>query len=102
MSAGSGDDFVLQGSFERPDGSAVAGAAVHRVFLGDPPSNCGTSFDLDSAPAHTDDAGRFSLEFCQLDEVMSRSGQKAGAWRNGCYLILAASDSRTIGYSIAS
>src|SRR5438477_3422317 len=54
-------DLVIRGWFEHEDGSPVSGAAVHHVFLGDPPSNCGTYFDLEIALCHTDTTGQFRL-----------------------------------------
>jgi hypothetical protein len=40
-----GEDLILSGRFEHQDGSPIPKAAIHHVFLGDPPSNCGTCFD---------------------------------------------------------
>jgi hypothetical protein len=97
----SGDELVIRGKFEDQYGVPIGRAAVHRVFLGDPPSNCGTSFDLVQAPAHTDDAGQFRVTLSRLDERYSRQGPP-GTWRRGYFLVLAAKDARTIGHDIAS
>jgi hypothetical protein len=64
------DGMIIAGRFERPDHTPVTGAAVHAVFLGDPPANCGTALDLVRAPAHTDDAGQFRLTFPDPDEML--------------------------------
>jgi hypothetical protein len=95
------DSLVIRGTFERPDGTSVANAAVHHVFLGDPPSNCGTSFDLEEAPAHTDATGRFHLALTDLDVRYSLRGPPR-SWRRGCFALVAAKDARTVGFLVAS
>ena len=64
------DGMIVAGRFERPDHTPVTGAAVHAVFLGDPPANCGTVLDLESADVHTDDSGQFRLKFHDPDEML--------------------------------
>jgi hypothetical protein len=44
------DGMIIAGRLQRPDHTAVTGAAVHAVFLGDPPANCGTALDLRRTP----------------------------------------------------
>jgi Leucine Rich repeats (2 copies)/Leucine Rich repeat len=39
------DGMIIAGRYVRPDHAPVTGAAVHAVFLGDPPGNCGTVLD---------------------------------------------------------
>jgi hypothetical protein len=95
------DKLVITGRFEDQGGSPIAGAAIHKTFLGDPPSNLGTAFDLEDAPAHTDSAGQFRLTLSALDRALSRWGPP-GTWRRGCFLVLAVKDARTIGYTIAT
>lgn len=96
-----GDGLVIRGVFARPDGSPVCGAAVHQAFLGDPPSNLGTSFDLDEAPAFTDAAGGFRLELGRPDERLARRGPP-GCWRRGSFFVLAARGPRALSYAVAS
>jgi hypothetical protein len=99
--SGKADDLVIRGRFEHLDGTPVVGAAVHQVFLGDPPSNCGTCFDLEKAPAHTDGMGEFRLALKELDKRLAPKGLP-GCWRRGCFLILCVKDASTLGYVIAS
>src|SRR5262245_53139208 len=97
----SADRLVIRGRFIDQTGNPIAGAAVHECFLGDPPSNCGTCFDLEKAVAHTDGSGEFLITLSDLDHACSPYGPP-GVWRSGCFLVLAVRDSRTIGYVIAS
>jgi hypothetical protein len=64
------DIMIIAGRFERPDHTPVTGAAVHAVFFGDAPANCGTVLDLEGADAHTDDSGQFRLTFPDPDEML--------------------------------
>src|SRR5919112_4407417 len=93
--------LVIAGRFEGRDGEPVSGAAVHAVFLGDPPSNCGTAFDLERAPAHTDSSGEFRVTFPDPDRMLEQFGPP-GVWRRGCFLVVGVRDGRTIGYVVAS
>jgi hypothetical protein len=93
--------MIVAGRFERPDHTPVTGAAVHTVFLGDPPGNSGTAFDLVRAPAHTDDSGQFRITITDPDEML-REFDRPGAWRRGCFLVVGVKDGRTIGYTVAS
>jgi hypothetical protein len=95
------DGMIIEGRFERPDQTPVTGAAVHAIFLGDPPGNCGTVFDLESAPADTDDSGQFRITFPDPDKMLREFGPP-GIWRRGCFLVVGAKDGRTIGYTVAS
>jgi hypothetical protein len=65
--------LIIQGCFDRHAGSHIAGAAVHALFLGDPPRDCGTGFDLVRAPAYTDDSGEFRLTFRDLGPAVAGS-----------------------------
>src|SRR5262245_21552824 len=100
--SGMADDgeLTIRGTFKSQDGAPLVGAVVHELYLGDPPTNCGTAFDLERAPAHTDTSGAFHIHLSALDEYLR--GERRGAWRRGCFLILAAADARTLGYAIAS
>jgi hypothetical protein len=95
------DDLVIHGSFQDQNGVPIVGAAVHERFLGDPLSNCGTCFDLEKAPAFTDDSGQFRLALSDLDKWYSQKGPP-GTWRQGCFYVLAVKDSRTMGFAINS
>jgi hypothetical protein len=76
-------DLIIRGQFERPDGSPIPGAAVHKVFLGDPPSNVGTRFDLEQGSAITDANGNFSITLQSLDQKLACEGP-SGTWKQGC------------------
>jgi hypothetical protein len=95
------DTLVLRGRFERQDGTPIPFAAVHDIFLGDPPSNCGTCFDLEKAQAHTNDSGDFRWVLKDLDRGLAQQGPP-GTWKRGCFFVLAVKDARTLGYAIAS
>ncbi len=95
------DGLIIEGRFERPNHMPVSGAAVHAIFLGDPPSNFGTAFHLERAPAHTDDSGQFRINFPDPDKMLRECGPP-GIWRRGCFLVVGAKDGRTIGYTVAS
>jgi hypothetical protein len=95
------DGLIITGRFERPDHMPVTGAAVHAIFLGDPPGNCGTALDLERSPAHTDDRGQFRISFPDPDGMLRECGPP-GIWRRGCFLVVAVKDGRTIGYIVAS
>src|SRR5258707_960548 len=95
-----GNALTIRGTFEDQDGGPIAGAAVHELFLGDPPTNCGTKFDLEVAPAHTDTSGEFRIDLSDLDSYLHRWPVEAG--RSGCFLIVAVKDAWTIGCAIAS
>ena len=95
------DGLIIEGRFERPDHMPVTGAAVHAIFLGDPPGNCGTVLDLERAPAHTDDSGQFRITFPDPDDMLRECGPP-GIWRRGCFLVVGVKDGRTIGYTVAS
>jgi len=93
--------LIIAGCFERPDHMPVPGAAVHAIFLGDPPGNCGTVLDLESAPAHTDDLGQFRIRFPDPNQMLRECGPP-GIWRRGCFLVVGVKDGRTIGYAVAN
>jgi hypothetical protein len=95
------DQLVIHGTFQHPDGTPIPGAAVRAVFLGDPPTNCGTVFDLVQAPAHTDDLGRFQLPLPGLDVPDDFHGP-AGVRRRGCFWVMAVQDARTLGFVVAT
>lgn len=95
------DGMIIEGRFERPDQTPVTGAAVHAIFLGDPPGNCGTVLDLERAPAHTGDSGQFRITFPDPDEMLREFGPP-GIWRRGCFLVVGVKDGRAIGYTVAS
>src|SRR5262245_56228282 len=92
--------LTIRGMFLDQDGRAIAGAAVHQVFLGDRPTNCGTKFDLEVAPEHTNASGEFCIQLSDLDEYLCY--WPAGADRRGCFLVVAVKDARTIGCAVAS
>src|SRR2546423_12850513 len=91
--------LTIRGILADQNGDPIVGAAVHELFLGDPPTNCGTTFNLEVAPAHTDPSGEFLIHLSQLDEYLSRWPARAG--RSGCFLIVAVKDAWTIGCAIA-
>ena len=93
--------LVIAGRFESRGGTPVSGAAVHAVFLGDPPSNCGTAFDLEMAPGQTDGFGEFRVTFTDPDRMFEQFGPP-GVWRRGCFIVVGVKDGRTIGYAVAS
>jgi hypothetical protein len=95
------DGMIITGRFERLDHMPVTGAAVHAVFLGDLPGNCGTVFALETAHAHTDDSGQFRITFPNPDKMLRQFGPP-GVWRRGCFLVVGVKDGRTIGYAVAS
>lgn len=97
------NELTISGRFEHEDGTPIPGAAVHETFLGDPPTNCGTWFDLENASMHTDESGQFraTLTRLQLERQTVHWGEP-DIWRTGCFLILAVKDARTIGYVIAT
>jgi hypothetical protein len=101
MSQDKPDDLVIHGSFQDANGVPIVGAAVHERFLGDPPSNIGTCFDLEKALAFTEDSGRFRLALSGLDDLCSRRGPP-GVWRRGCFLVIAVKDARTMAFTIAT
>lgn len=100
--SGEGDDrLVTHGRFENLEKHPIAGASVYQLFLGDPPRNSGTAFNLTAPSGRTDEAGRFKLVLSDLDEKLAAHGPP-GAWRRGCFLVVAVRDSRTLGYTISS
>ena len=93
--------LIIEGRFEGNAGTRIAGAAVHAHFLGDPPRGCGTAFDLVRAPAHTNDSGEFRLTFRDPDSMLEQVAPP-GAWKRGCFLVLAVADGRTLGFEAFS
>jgi hypothetical protein len=95
------NSLLLRGQFVDIDGAPIPGAAAYEVFLGDPPSNCGTTFDLNDPSVRTDDLGQFQIPLPQLNRRLAQHSAP-GAWCKGCFAVLAIKDSRTLGFVVAS
>jgi hypothetical protein len=97
------DDLTIKGTFAAQDGSPIVNAAVHKVFIGAPPRNCGTSFDLEKCVfARTNHNGEFEIELYDLNEKFTEQHYRAEAWKRGGFFIIAIKDARTIGCTVAS